>query len=141
MPAFSGRFASSRGSPDGCTGGDAHQNALLVADQTAGRKGVFVGDGDDLIVDLGVQHSGDETGTDTLDLVCACNALGSAPERMHGSTATTLTPGFLLLEVLAHAGDGAAGADTCHEDSPLRRRCPPRSPGRWSQCAPWGWPG
>ena len=48
------------GSPDSSTGGDAHQNAFLVADQAAGGKGVVIFDGNDLVVDLGVQHVGDE---------------------------------------------------------------------------------
>ena len=44
------------GSPDGSTGGDAYQHAFLVADQTAGGKGVVVLHGDDLVIDGGVQH-------------------------------------------------------------------------------------
>ena len=77
------------GSPDSSTGRDAHQNAFLVADQAAGGKGVVIFDGDDLVVDLGVQHVGDEACADALDLV--------RTGEVAGSTATTLTPGFLLL--------------------------------------------
>ena len=44
------------GGPDGSTGGDAHQHAFLVTDQTAGSESVVVLHGDDLVIDGGVQH-------------------------------------------------------------------------------------
>ena len=56
LPAFSGRFANWIAAQTASTGGDAHQHALLVADQTAGGKGVVVLHGDDLVIDGGVQH-------------------------------------------------------------------------------------
>ena len=98
-------------SPDRSTGRDTHQNAFLVADQAAGGKGVVIFDGDDLVVDLGVQHVGDEACADALDLVGAGDAGGQhgGGLGLHGDY---LDGGVLFLQELANAGDGAAGADT-----------------------------
>ena len=103
------------GSPDGSTGRDAHQNAFLVADQAAGGKGVVIFDGDDLVVDLGVQHVGDEACADALDLVRTGGTLAQdrGGSRLNGHD---LDAGILALEVLAHTGDGAAGADAGYKD-------------------------
>ncbi len=57
------------------------QHALLVADEAAGGKGVVIFDGDDLIVDLCVEHIGDEACADALDLVGALRCPCSAQER------------------------------------------------------------
>ena len=106
------------GSPDSSTGGDAHQNAFLVADQAAGGKGVVIFDGDDLVVDLGVQHVGDEACADALDLVRTGGTLAQ-DRRGSGLNGHDLDAGILALEVLAHTGDGAAGADAGHKDVTL----------------------
>ena len=99
------------GSPDSSTGRDAHQNAFLMADQAAGGKGVVIFDGDDLVVDLGVQHVGYEA----LNLVRTGSAL--AQDRGgSGLNGHDLDAGILALEVLAHTGDGAAGADAGYKD-------------------------
>ena len=85
------------GSPDSSTGGDAHQNAFLVADQAASGKGVVIFDGNDLVVDLGVQHVGDEACADALDLVRTGGAL--AQDRGgSGLNGHDLDAGILALE-------------------------------------------
>ena len=67
-----------------------------MADQLAGGESVLVGNGDDLVVDPGVQHVGHKASADALDLVGAGNTL--AQHRRGGVlTATTLTLGFWLL--------------------------------------------
>ena len=141
LPSFSGRLASSMAAHSGSAGGNTYQHALRAADQLAGGKGVLVGNGDDLVIDLGVQHVGDKARADALNLVRTGDALATAQGRSSGSTATTFTAGFCALQVFAHAGDGAAGADARDKDSRPCRRYPPRSRGRWSQSGPWGWRG
>ena len=112
------------GSPDGSAGGDAHQHALLVADETAHSKGVLVFHGDDLVVDLGVQHVGHKAGADALNFMCTGGALAQdgGGGRLDGHD---LDAGVLALEVLAHAGHSAAGADAGHEDVHLAVRVVP----------------
>ena len=89
-----------------------------MADLLAGGKGVLVGDGDDLVVDLGVQHVGHKAGTDALNLVCARSALAQhgGGSRLNGHD---LDVGVLALQVLADTGHGAARTDTGHEDVDL----------------------
>ena len=43
-------------SPDGSTGRNAHQHTFLATDQPTGGKGVVVLHGNDLVINLGVQH-------------------------------------------------------------------------------------
>ena len=104
------------GQLDGCpqrrAGGDADQHALAVPDLLAHGQGGIVVLGDGLIVDLGVQHIGDEAGADALDLVGAGDALAAdgGGGGLHGHH---LHGGILALQVR----------------------------GRSFQNAPWGWPG
>ena len=51
------------------------RHTLLVADQLAGGESVLVCNGDDLVVDLGIQHVGHKASADALDLVGAGNTL------------------------------------------------------------------
>ena len=46
-----------------------------MADKLAGGKGVVIFDGDDLVIDLGIQNLGDKARADALDLVRARNTL------------------------------------------------------------------
>ena len=89
-----------------------------MAHGAAGGKGVLVLDGDDLVVDLGVEDVGHKAGADTLDLVRACLALGEH-RGGGGLDGDDLNLGVLLLEELAHAGHGAAGANAGDEDVDL----------------------
>ena len=86
-----------------------------MADQAAGGKGILVGHGDDLIVDLGIQHIGHKACADALDLMGTGRALAQhrGGSRLHGHH---LDGGVLALEILAHAGHRAAGANACHKD-------------------------
>ena len=74
------------GRPQGRAGGDANQNALLLAHQLAGGKGILVLHGDDLVIHLGVQYIGDKACADALDLVSAAVALAEdrGALRLHG---------------------------------------------------------
>ena len=67
---------------------------------------------DDLVVNLGVEHIRNETCADALNLVRAALAGGQDRRgiRLNGNN---LDVRVLVLEVLAGAGDGAAGADAC----------------------------
>ena len=104
-------------SPDRSTGRDTHQNAFLVADETAGRKGILIGHGDDLIVDLGIQHIRHKARADALDLVRARNTLAQNGGG-GGLDGDDLDVGVLLLEELARAGQRAAGADAGASEAP-----------------------
>ena len=89
-----------------------------MADQLAGGESVLVGNGDDLVVDPGVQHVGHKASADALDLVGAGNTL--AQHRRGGRlNSHDLDVGVLALEVVADTGHGAAGADTGNEDIDL----------------------
>ena len=95
-----------------------HQHAFLMADQTAGSKGVVVLHGNDLVIDGGVQHVRYEACADALNLMCTGSAL--AQHRGGGGLyGHHLDIGILALEVLAYAGHGAAGANACHKDIDL----------------------
>ena len=89
-----------------------------MAHGAAGGKGVVVLDGDDLVVDPGVEDVGHKAGADTLDLVRAGLALGEH-RGGGGLDGDDLNLGVLLLEELAHAGHSAAGADAGDEDVDL----------------------
>ena len=78
------------GRPQGRAGGNADEDALGPADELAGGKRIFVLDRDDLVIDLGVQHVGDEARADALDLVRPATPVDRTAE-VFGSTATTLT--------------------------------------------------
>ena len=78
-------------------------------------KGVVVVHRDDLVVDLSVQHVGDEARADALDLVGAGDAGGQhgGGLGLHGDY---LDGGVLFLQELTGAGDGTAGAHAGHEE-------------------------
>ena len=89
-----------------------------MADKLAGGKGVVIFDGDDLIVDLGIQNLGDKARADALDLVRARNTLAQNGGG-GGLDGDDLDVGILLLEELARAGQRAAGADAGDKDVDL----------------------
>src|SRR5699024_1009570 len=102
--------ADAGGRLDGRAGGDAHQQAL-GAGHGAGpvHRGLRV-DVDDLVVDLAVQDAWHEVRPEALDLVRA--GLAAVEDRgLLGLDGDDLHPGLALLEHLAHAADGPAGAD------------------------------
>ena len=131
LPSFSGRCGDlDRGGERGA-GRDADEQALLgggPAGPLHGGRGVDV---DDLVVDRRVEDLRHEVGADALDLVRA--GLAAVEDRgLLRLDGDHLDVGLAVLEHLADAGDGAAGADAGHDDVDLRRRCPSRSPRPWS---------
>lgn len=88
LPSFSGRLASWKRGPHGGAGRNAHKHALLVAHGAAGGKGVVVLDGDDLVVDPGVEDVGHKAGAVPWILCGPAWPLESTGE-VAGSTATT----------------------------------------------------
>ena len=94
----------------------------------------------DFVVNLGVEYIRNEACADALNLVRAALAGGQDRRgiRLNGNN---LDVRVLVLQVLAGAGDGAAGADACNEDINLAIGLLPRSRGRWSRSAQPGLPG
>ena len=76
LPAFSGRLATLSAAADGGSGGDADQQAFLFGQAAGVVERLLVGDLDDFVDQLGVQHAGDKAGADSLDLVRAGLAAG-----------------------------------------------------------------
>lgn len=81
------------GSGYGSTGRDANEQTVMRGKLTTCLEGLFVRDGDDLIVDVCIERLGYEAGADALDAVRSASALGKHGESA-GSTATTRTLGF-----------------------------------------------
>ena len=77
----------------------------------AGGKSVVVLNGDDFVIDLGVQNIGHKASANALDLVGTRLALAQnrAGSRLNSNN---LYVGVLLFQVGANAGHGAAGANT-----------------------------
>ena len=96
-------------------GGNTHQHALLAADQPSGGKGILVGHRDDLIINCGIQYLRDESSADALDLMGPGAAL-TENRRVLGLHRHDFHRRILLLDVLPHTGDGAAGTHAGHED-------------------------
>ena len=86
-----------------------------MADQPARFKGVLVRHGDDFVVHLRIEHLRHEARADALNLVRARHAGGEhgGGRRLDGDN---LHLRLFRLQVLAHAGDRAAGAHARHED-------------------------
>ena len=61
---------------DSRAGGNADKDAFLLSDESADGKSVFVLNGDDLVIDGGIQKLGDKACADALNLVRACRAVG-----------------------------------------------------------------
>ena len=104
-----------QGRPQRRAGGDAGQHPFPAGQLAARRVGVGFGNGDDLVIDRGIQHFGHEARADALQAVGPCLAAfqhrgagGFHRHHLHG--------GGLLFQVAAHAGDGAAGTGPGHED-------------------------
>ena len=115
LPLFSGRFASWMAAHTAAPEEMPYQNALLLANQLAGGKGILVFHRNDLIIDLCVQHIRNEPCADALDLMAAGRTLTQhrRGRRLHGHH---LYIGILALEVFANTGNCTAGAHTCHKD-------------------------
>ena len=57
------------GRPNGCTGADTGEHRVRLSQALAGGKSIFIGDGNDLVVNLGIQRIRNKAGADTLDLM------------------------------------------------------------------------
>ena len=86
LPLFSGRFASSIAAHTAAPEEMPTSTPSFRPISRAGGEGVLVLYGNDLIVDLRVQHVGDKAGADALDLVAAGHALAQnrGGGRLHG---------------------------------------------------------
>lgn len=140
LPTFSGRRANFAAAATAAPEEMPTSSPSWAASSRPASKGLLVFDGDDLVVDSGVQRLGHEPGADALNLVGAGAALGEhgGSGRFHGH----------------HLGwPGSAPSDrprcpkACRRyprrprECPPRHRCPPRSPGRWYARAPAGFAG
>ena len=103
------------GGVDGGAGGDADQDAFLFGQAAGHGEGVVVGDLDDLVDEVGVEDFGDEAGAEAGDLVRAGRAAGE-DGAIGGLDGDGPEVGVAGLDVLADAGEGAAGADAGDED-------------------------
>ena len=105
-------------SPHSSAGRNANQYALRMTNLFAGGKSVVVLNGDDFVIDLGVQNIGHKASANALDLVGTRLALAQnrAGSRLNSNN---LYVGVLLFQVGANAGHGAAGANACHKDIDL----------------------
>lgn len=74
FPSFSGRLASSIAAKAAAPEEITDKNPFTLADELSGCKCIFVGNGDNLIVDFRVQHIGDKACADALNLMRSCNA-------------------------------------------------------------------
>ena len=108
--------------PQSRTGGNADEQAFTVGELARCIEGILVLYTDDLVVNLGVEHIRNEACADALNLVRAALAGGQDRRgiRLNGNN---LDVRVLVLEVLAGAGDGAAGADACNKISTLPSVC------------------
>src|SRR3954454_10182497 len=93
---------------------DARQDPLGAGEREGGRDGVVVGDRDDLVEQVAVQHGRHEARADAVDAVRPRRAAGEdrRAARLDGDDAA---PGIAGLEALAGPGDRAAGPDAGHE--------------------------
>lgn len=74
FPSFSGRLASSIAAKAAAPEEITDKNPFTLADELSGCKCIFVGNGDNLIVDFRVQHIGDKACADALNLMRSSNA-------------------------------------------------------------------
>src|SRR5207237_258943 len=100
---------------------NAAQPALLARQLAGHRERVLVGHLHHLVDDADVEHAGDEAGADALNLVpprLQLLALHLLRDHRagHRLDRDRLETGLALLEDLADAGDGAAGADAADQD-------------------------
>ena len=95
------------GRPDGGSGRDSHQHAFLPSDASSVRKGVLIGNGQNFIIDFGIQVVRHKTRANSLDLVCAGNSAREDWGRrwLHSHD---LYGGIFAFEVFAHAANRTA---------------------------------
>ena len=132
LPSFSERFASSMAAQTAAPEDMPTSTPSVLPMSSADRECVLVGDGDYLVIHLGIQHVRHEARADALYLVRSGDAGGQhrGSRRLHRDD---LHAGHFLLEVLADAGDRAAGADAGHEVINRAVGIGDRSQGRWSE--------
>lgn len=117
-----GEHGHADGADGGGAAGDAAEDAFFAGEAAGHVDGFVIGDLFDVVDDGEVEGAGDEAGADTLDLMGA--GLGGFAEAglgddgavggFNGDAADGFV--FLVLDVAADAGDGAAGADAGDED-------------------------
>ena len=87
-------------SPRGGAGGNSHENALALSDELARRKRILVGNGNDFVVNSGVEHLRNKARTDSLNLVGAGNAGGEhrGGRRLNGYDLDGGIPGLQIFQ-------------------------------------------
>src|SRR5579884_3156101 len=110
--------------PDRGAGGDAREDTFLFGQAAGHLHGILVLYGDDLVNDLGIENVGNEARADALDRM---RAFGFAAQDRRGRrlNGDALEAGLARLDDVADARDGAAGADSGHQDIALSFRVPP----------------
>ena len=100
---------------EGGAGGDAGKDSLGAAQLPGGGVGLCLGDGEDLVIDAGIEDAGDKVGADALQTVGTGISLAQqgGGGGLHGDD---LNIGLLASEISAGSGDGAAGTHTGHEN-------------------------
>ena len=115
FPSFSGRLASSIAAKAAAPEEITDKNPFTLADELSGCKCIFVGNGDNLIVDFRVQHIGDKACADALNLMRSCNAgrehCGSS--RLNSNDLNRRVLGF---QIFTDTGYRTAGTHTCNKD-------------------------
>ena len=97
------------------TGRDAREDAFFGSEATRHHERLFKVHIENLGVGLAVQDGGNEVGANSLNLVGAGRST-IQDGRLSGLHPNDLHAGLALFQNLAHAGDGAAGADSRKED-------------------------
>lgn len=115
FPSFSGRLASSIAAKAAAPEEITDKNPFTLADELSGCKCIFVGNGDNLIVDFRVQHIGDKACADALNLMRSSNAgrehCGSS--RLNSNDLNRRVLGF---QIFTDTGYRTAGTHTCNKD-------------------------
>ena len=95
--------------------GDADEDAFGMGEYSADGKSVYVVDGENFVIDGGVERVGDEACADALELM---RSRLTAREDGRGMRfyADDFYVGVPLFEVCARTADGTARADACNED-------------------------
>ena len=99
----------------GCTGGDTDRDPFLLCQKFCSCKGIFINDREDLVIHFRVQNIRDETGADTLDLMCT-----GFPFREDRGAGRFHCNNFhrriLFFQIFTCSGHCAAGPDAGDED-------------------------
>ena len=100
---------------DSSAAGDTDEHALFASDGTTGLEGVLVFNGDDFIINAGVQGIGHKACANALNLMRPGNAFGQ-DGRAGGLHSHDLHIGILRFQIFTYTGQGTAGANASYEN-------------------------